>query len=242
MYTLHRSVRVAVFALAAALTINLSASAAVAATRTYLTFGAVPNVIAPGQPLSLYSWTQGPNYVPAQGGTITFTGLGRVLCTRVVDARGSATCYVPQGASPAGEFTFTATYSGTATQDAAASSITISVRATATVSQISATPAPVGFLEQVTITARVVPAQPHPLVPTGSVGILVDRRPVVYLPLTSGQASVVLSAMALGLGEHTVMASYSGDANFMANTSTRYVFTVTPFCSGSGCGTPGSLV
>jgi MBG domain (YGX type)/Bacterial Ig-like domain (group 3) len=68
-------------------------------------------------------------------------------------------------------------------------------------------------------TVQVAPVSPGAGHPTGTVTFLVDGTPIgtVAVDPTTGQAS--LGTPAIGLGKHSVTASYSGDSNFQASQS-----------------------
>ena len=75
--------------------------------------------------------------------------------------------------------------------------------------------------ESATITATVNKQDPRTITPTGTVTFTVDS--VVGSPVTlknNGIATLTLSA--LTLGSHTITASYSGDANLLASTSSAF--------------------
>ncbi|MDQ6613713.1 MAG: Ig-like domain repeat protein [Actinomycetota bacterium] len=115
------------------------------------------------------------------------------------------------------------------------------VKANTTTTLVASPPNP-GFGTPITFTASVMPTAANTLSPTGTVSFFVDGRPnaVATVALVGGQASVTTSA--LGAGRHRVRATYNGDANFAASTSTTPI-TATIGCTNTITGDhPGSLV
>jgi autotransporter-associated beta strand protein len=75
------------------------------------------------------------------------------------------------------------------------------------------------FGQSTTFTAQVAPISPGAGHPTGTVTFLVDAVPIATMPVnpTTGQAS--FSTSTLGVGSHTITATYSGDASFTSSQS-----------------------
>ena len=118
----------------------------------------------------------------------------------------------------AGTYRFVASYSGDDNNKAVATacsdpneSVVVSKANTGTTVTSSANPSVSG--QSVTFTATVTPAASAPATPGGTVQFVVDSSnfggPV---PVSGGVAQ--LSTSSLGVGNHSVTAQYSGDANF----------------------------
>jgi uncharacterized repeat protein (TIGR01451 family) len=118
----------------------------------------------------------------------------------------------------AGTYRFVATYSGDDNNKAVATacgdpneSVVVSKANTGTTVTSSANPSVSG--QSVTFTATITPAASAPATPGGTVQFVVDSSnfggPV---PVSGGVAQ--LSTSSLGVGNHSVTAQYSGDANF----------------------------
>jgi hypothetical protein len=79
------------------------------------------------------------------------------------------------------------------------------------------TPEPSAYKQPFTITATLTPVHAKNGTPTASVTFSVDGTPLATVPLASGVASTIESAV-LTPGRHKITASYSGDAVFRAIT------------------------
>ncbi|MEQ1643087.1 MAG: Ig-like domain repeat protein [Pyrinomonadaceae bacterium] len=149
-------------------------------------------------------------------GTVTFYVDGVPVCTAVVLASGQATCNAP--GMPAGNHVVAATYSGnpnfngnTGTQSGGTT-----VNPANTTLGLSASPNPSQSGQAVTVTATVAPVSPGAGTPTGTVTFSVNGSPVcVNAPMSGAQATCNLPTQ--NAGNHPVIATYNGDANF--NTS-----------------------
>jgi hypothetical protein len=111
-----------------------------------------------------------------------------------------------------------------------------------TTTTLAAVPAHPGFGTPVTFTASVAPTSANSLAPTGTVSFFVDglTSAVATVALVKGQAA--FSTAALAAGNHSVVATYNGDANFAASTSTTPV-TEAIACTITVTGNhPGALV
>ncbi|MEO8900369.1 MAG: Ig-like domain-containing protein [Polyangiaceae bacterium] len=79
----------------------------------------------------------------------------------------------------------------------------------------------------VTLTATVSPSSPDAGVPTGTVAFTEGDAPLGIGNL-DGSGVATLTTSTLGLGQHTLGATYGGDTNFNVSTSTDFVQTVSP--------------
>ncbi len=146
-------------------------------------------------------------------GTVTFYVDGVPVCTAVVLASGQATCNAP--GMPAGNHVVTATYSGnsnfngnTGTQSGGTT-----VNPANTTLGLTASPNPSAVGQSVTVTATVAPVAPGFGTPTGTVTFSVNGSPVcTNVAMTGAQATCNLPTQ--NAGNHPVVATYNGDANF----------------------------
>jgi Big-like domain-containing protein len=109
----------------------------------------------------------------------------------------------------------------------ATASVTVG-RAPTTVSVVALPPS-AAFGSSITFTATVAPSQSNGsgTNPTGTVAFFLDggTTPVATVPLVGGMASFTTSG--LSSGSHSVVAVYSGDANFLGATSAPASVTLT---------------
>ncbi len=132
----------------------------------------------------------------------------------------TATLTVPQGVGPT---TLVISYGGgyfTAVTDNVPYTITKDP-ATVTVP----TPAATVFGQPAQWTAHVTSQVAGEPTPTGTVNFLVDGTSIGTEPLVGGVATSPTDS-ALGVGNHSVVAQYSGDGNFLANNSATVTQTV----------------
>jgi uncharacterized membrane protein len=229
-------------AITATATAMVTAQQVTAATTTQLQ--AAPNPALVGQPVTVTAAVTVPGGgVPT--GTVTFTidGIAQApVPLQILNAQAQASL-IASGLS-AGQHTVIATYSGDA---AFASSVSDPVTVTVavptvplatTTTQLIVAPNPVTVGQPFTFTAIVtaggvargaVTAQGVG-VPGGTVTFTVDgfaRPPVPVLDL-NGQAQASHLVADLSAGEHTVVATYSGDATFASSVSNTVTVTVSP--------------
>jgi hypothetical protein len=95
---------------------------------------------------------------------------------------------------------------------------TATVEKAATTTTLMSTPNPTSFGQPVTFTAEVAVVAPGAATPTGSVQFTVDGAPFgTAVPLTGSSASLHVSS--LGAGNHSVSATYNGDARLQRSSS-----------------------
>jgi len=219
------------------------------------------------------SATLSSGYSPT--GTITFTlhqgsCTGTVLDTETVSVSGNGSYSTPTGyaSTQVGSYDWQASYSGDANNTGVTSACeAVTVNQAGSSTKLSSSANPSVSEQPVTFTATVTAGGSGLGTPTGSVQFAVDGTNVGSpVPLnSSGQASLSLST--LGVGSHTISASYSGDGTFSgssdtlsqqvnkagtsmsvsssANPSTAgqtVTFTATVRMTGSGAGTPTGTV
>jgi len=151
-------------------------------------------------------------------GSVTWsqdTGCGTTTVT--AGNPGTATCTM--SVLPLGTNTITATYSGDSNHNAGSGTFSQTVnQASSTTSVISSTN-PSAVSQSVTFTATATATAPGSGAPTGTVGFYDGVTLLGSGSLSSaGQAVYVTSALALG--SHSIVATYSGDTNFLGGSST----------------------
>ena len=152
-------------------------------------------------------------------GGATITGCGSVA----VDRNGRATC---QAAYPdAGSHTITAAYSGDSNfEDSASSPLRQTVAPAATATTLSSDTSPSTAGQQVTYTATVTPT------PDGGTVAFTDAGTPVAgcaaVPVDPG-GSATCQVTYAAVGQHAIMATYSGDANHQGSGSMALGQTVT---------------
>ncbi|MDP9117783.1 MAG: Ig-like domain-containing protein, partial [Actinomycetota bacterium] len=138
----------------------------------------------------------------------------------------------------------TSTVSSTEGGSGTAATATLTVTRAPTTTTVVAVPTSAGFGSPITFTATVAPSGPNGsgVDPTGTVSFFVDgsATPLATVALAGSQASFTTAG--LGVGTHTVAASYSGDTNFLPSSSTTPA-AVTVTCTATITGLhSGSLV
>jgi hypothetical protein len=118
----------------------------------------------------------------------------------------------------------------------------VTVTKSPTTTTVTASPTSPSLGSPVTFTATVAPNPAIALTPTGTVSFFIDgsATPATTVALNgSGMAS--FSTAGLGAGTHTVTASYSGDSNFLASSSTTAA-TVMVTCTTTVTGSHGVVI
>ena len=121
--------------------------------------------------------------------------------------------------------TNTDSIAGSAVASAFVSKINLGVTTTkiATTTTIAASPNPQVAGGNVTFTITVQPESGNG-VPTGQITTTVDGAAGPTLTLNNGE--VTYSTISLTVGSHTIVASYSGDANYSASTASSFTETI----------------
>ncbi|WP_190146294.1 Ig-like domain-containing protein, partial [Streptomyces glebosus] len=191
-----------------------------ASTSTVVTSSPDPSNF--GQPVAITA-TVAP-VAPGAGtptGTVTFViggGGGGTLTAPLVG--GTAT--VTTSSLTPGTHLITATYGGNAQFNASSGTDTQTVQQvlTPTTTTVTSFPDPSVFGQPVTFTATVAPVPPGSGIPTGTVTFVISGTGggTLTAPLVGGTASVTTSS--LGVGPHTVTATYSGSGSFAPSSGT----------------------
>jgi len=182
---------------------------AIVSTTTQLT--AFPNPSVFGQPVSLTAAVRSGTF-PVQG-SVRFMRGSSSLGTATLDASGNAVLSVTT--LPVGTDALTAVYAGsTGFRGSRSSAVSEVVNAAATKTTVSSSenPAPKGT--PVTFTATVAPAFTG--TPTGTVTFMMGSTVLGTVTLVNGMASVTPAP--LGLGTHTITATYNGSADFTGSS------------------------
>jgi hypothetical protein len=207
-------------ALAAASSMERSAgSAATGIPTTVVLTMTTPSTIYFGQEVDgAAKVTASDGSIPA--GTISFYDGQFSICT--IPVTQSETCPDSAGTGFAvGQHTLTAVYSGDATHSGSTSNpMTVTVLPAAknqTAITLTSNANPTISGQSVTLTANVTAAGSS-LVPTGAVTFL-DGSSVLGTQALSGSGSASFSMTSLGIGSHSISASYGGDTNDAASVS-----------------------
>jgi hypothetical protein len=187
-------------------------------------------------------------------GKVTLSSPGTVLdgATLVLNSKG----YAEMAAPPPGTYSVTATYSGDASfgSSSATVSFTIAKASTTVNAGVAGLPVEYGDPEQ---TGADVATTSDGIAPTGTFQFFVDGNPngqplsiyesAPYEGVANGKSNYAWADAGtettfLSVGDHTVSATYSGDANYAAGASPVATVSVTqaiPFFLGWGVGNPG---
>jgi hypothetical protein len=145
---------------------------------------------------------------------------------------GTATFNYNPSALAAATYSVTAQYGGDSTFGASTSSaktLTVQTKAaTATTLTLAPTAVNVGSSGPVVLTATAAPTSGTGT-PTGSVTFFVNSVSAGSGTLTSGTATLSYSPSTLAVGNYPVTATYGGDTNFAASTSTAQTLSVQDF-------------
>jgi hypothetical protein len=175
-----------------------------------------------GQPVTL-SATVHPSFPSAISGSVIFADGANTLGTSPVSPSGLST--LNASFISAGNHPLTAVYSGSSIL-VGGSSATLSQKvnlATATVS-LASSGTPTVFGQPVSFTITVTPSGPG-IIPTGSINLL-DGSTMILSGALDGSGKLVANTSSLSLGNHTLIAQYSGDSNYGAATSSSLSQTV----------------
>ena len=191
-------------------TTTLSASANPANLGQMVTFTATVTVVAPG--------------AGTPTGTVTFRDGETALGTVIVNPAGNATFSTLSLA--VGSHSITAAYGGDANfAGSSSSSVSQVISQPATSTTLAVSPNPANLGQTVTFTATVTVVAPGVGTQTGTITFL-DGSTILGIGVLSPAGTATLSTSSLVVGNHTVTASYGGDATFAGSTSIGVAVTV----------------
>jgi len=194
-------------------------------TVTTTSLKAVPASSSPGQSVTLTA-----SVSPATAtGTVTFLDGSTTLGSAPLTA---GTASISVSTLSTGNHSLTASYGGDANDAPSVSlAVTESVGLLTTTTTLTAAPNPSTAGQKVTLTATVSPGNP-----TGTVSFFDGANLLGSSPLAGGVAT--FSTAALSAGNHSLTATYSGDANNATSTSAAVTESVT---GGTGSTTPNPV-
>ena len=158
------------------------------------------------------------------------------------DTTSTFTVLIPANALSAGTHSIVAEFAGyTAAVDSSSSASSITVASTPTATSLTATPSSPTYDEQVTLTAT-VDATSSNLTPIGTVAFTlgsITLGTAQLAPCTTGDcatASLTVSASSIGVGDRTVVATYTGGSGFASSNddTTVAISKATPDVTLSG--------
>jgi hypothetical protein len=174
---------------------------------------------------------------PAPSGSVTFKDGSTVLATvAVTNVQGQYVATFTTSALTAGAHTITASYSD---PNYAPASATLTQQVNNNTIAIMASPgSSVSYGTSVTFTVTVTPASGS-VAPTGTITFKVDGTTVITVTLVAngnGTSSATYTTSSLSMGSHTIEADYSGDSNYLADSTSMTEFVM---MGGRGGGGPG---
>src|SRR5277367_3381726 len=197
-----------------AVTVTVSAPAKTATTTTVMPSA---TQLTTGQTLTLNTTVALSSGSGTPTGTLSFRDAGSQIGTATLVAGAGS---FSTTALAVGTHTITVSYSGDANfASSLSATVTIVVMAAAkigTTTSDSASPPPITAGAGVTFSARVAPASGSGT-PTGTISFLNSGAQIGMVALTAGAAQFTTTS--LTAGTHSITASYSGDANYSASTS-----------------------
>jgi len=221
---------------------NVSTSAAVTVTVaravTTTAVSSAPAAPIPGQLVTYTATISGSG--PAPTGTVTFTDATTTICNaKPITATSPYTATCTQTYNTVGTHSIKAAYSGSTLSAPSTSAIAaVTVVKAPTATSLTTSNAGAMFGQAMTFTAGVAASTAGIAGPTvgGSVSFTVDGNPVgSAVNLSSGSATSA-SVTGLSYGNHTVVATYSGDTNYLtsAKTITQTISCTQVVTAGSG--------
>ena len=191
-------------------------------TQTTTTLSASAASITTGQSVTFTATVSASGSTPS--GSVTFYDGSTVLDTETLNGSGVAT-YTASSLS-VGAHSITASYAGNSTFAASASSATaVTVAApalTATTTTLSTSNTSITSGQSVTFTATVSASGSTP---SGSMTFF-DGSTVLATETLNGSGVATYSTSSLGVGSHSITASYAGNSTFAASASTATAVTV----------------
>jgi hypothetical protein len=189
------------------LTLNASASPVVNES---------PLTILAGVPVTLSVTLTGQD--PQSTGTITLKDGGTLLATITPSGSVPSTFTVPT--LPVGPHTITASFAGDINDTSSTAVASVTVQQVPTTTTLTSNSNPGVFSQPITFTANVVSGAGSNLMPGGSVTFQDNGVALGAAVPLNGNGGASLSVSTLSLGNHSIVAMYSGDANHIAGQST----------------------
>jgi uncharacterized repeat protein (TIGR03803 family) len=194
----------------------VTVGAAKVASQTALT--ATPSTVGVGQSVTLKATVTGASGTPT--GSVTFSTGGTPIGSIALNGSGVASLSASTNGIPPGTYPVIATYGGSATYKASASSaLDVVLKAATTTTVLAASPNPVMPPATETLTAT-VKRSAGTGTPTGKVGFFVNGSLVATVALNgAGKAILAQGTTGIGAGTYSVTAKYEGDASDGASQS-----------------------
>jgi len=195
-------------------------------TSSSVTLSSSTNPSAVGQSFTLTANVSASNAT----GTVSFYPSGsEVEYGRATISNGTATFTI--SLSPAGTYALSATYNGDANYNPSTSSSISQTAKNPTSVSVSTSPNPSTINGSVTIRASVSPSSA-----SGQVTFFDGGNSLGTTGVSAGSASIATSS--LGVGTHSLTASYSGDSNNISSSSSTYSHTVNKNPTTTSLSTP----
>jgi large repetitive protein len=200
-------------------------------TVTATTVAAVPNPGIANEAVAITATVKVTTGAATPTGTVTFTSGATTLGTTALTAAGTATIN-PTLAE--GTYTVVATYSGDTDDGGSASTaLTLVVNLAGSATTLTVTPNPAVIDTAVTFTAAVTG---NGVAPTGTVTFM-NGATTLGSGTLSASGSATFTTSTLAVGNYTVTAVYSGDANNSPSTSASVSLAVTLIPTTTGLAT-----
>ena len=190
---------------------------------TTTTLSVTPNPAAPGQAVTFSSVVTPVTGTGPATGTVTFRDNGAILATAQLL---NGTALFTTNSLLAGNHTIVAVYSGNTTFNSSSSSpVTLVVSAPLTQTTLVVSPNPSTYGQTVFLTATVAAATGGG-VPTGTITFADGGTTLGVVALSGGGAT--FSTSTFSVGNHSLIATYSGDGTFAAGSSLPLSLQVNP--------------
>ncbi len=191
--------------------------------KTSITLNATPTSLVAGASVTLSASTSS-NTSTMPTGTVTFLSSGTPLASGTLNSAGVAS-FTSASMSP-GSYSITASYTGDSNfAPATSSSTTVSVTSPSKQPQptvtLSVTPNGLTTGQPVTLSASIAGSSNTP---SGSVIFSLGGKPINASINSSGVATATIASLAVG--NYAATASYGGDSNYSASSSSAVNFTV----------------
>ena len=195
------------------------------ATASTTALSASATSVAVGASVTFTATVTPTSGTPTPTGTVTFKDGSTTLGTGTLNSSGGATYATSSLAE--GAHSVTASYGGDSRNVASASTaVAVTVAAASTTTALTASASSVAVGTSVTFTATVTGGS-GALAPTGTVTFN-DGMTALGTGTLNASGVATYSATALAAGSHSVTASYGGDTNNAASTSSAAAVTVWP--------------